>query len=54
MSGDKRNGELQDPRADSYLIDPGIVTSVQGETAARHALRVSKPGPMWPDRRKQK
>lgn len=31
---------------DNCLIDPGIVNSVQGETAARHALKVSKPPPI--------
>jgi hypothetical protein len=44
--GKRRLGELQDPQADAYLIDPGPVTSVQGETAARHALRVSTPEPI--------
>ena len=33
---------------DNALIDPGIVNNVQGETAARHALKVSKPPPITP------
>lgn len=46
-------GERYDNFPQENLIDPGPdPRTVQGETAARHALRVSTPPPIKKDRRR--
>lgn len=47
---EKRTWEMQDPRGDAYLIDPGPIPGVRAlrkdEKAMRHALGRSSPKPI--------